>query len=82
MIEVFENVFKFIFKFLMIVFGFVILGLKVNFFLYVFWFIEVERILGLFVIEDLMSCIYDEVEIVGIYNMLKICFEEKYKYLM
>lgn len=79
MIEVFENVFKFIFKFLMIVFGFVILGLKVNFFLYVFWFIEVERILGLFVIEDLMSCIYDEVEIVGIYNMLKICFEEKYK---
>lgn len=79
MIEVFENVFKFIFKFLMIVFGFVILGLKVNFFLYVFWFIEVERILGLFVIEDLMSCIYDEVEIVGIYNMLKICFEEKYE---
>lgn len=45
---------------LMIVFGFMILGLQVNFFLQVDRVIEVESILGFFMMEDLIMCIYDE----------------------
>lgn len=63
----------------MIVLGPVISGLKVNFPLHVSRSTEAERTPGLFVIEDSMSCTHDEVEIVGIYNTLKTCSEEKYK---
>lgn len=45
---------------LMIVFGFMISGLQVNFFLQVDRVIEVESILGFFMMEDLIMCIYDE----------------------